>query len=71
MPTHAYDLERQLLAMEQWWSRKGGVHRHLKGLYRQGLVINAWEIPHEGKPRLVYSITEAGVAYLQRMGIPR
>ena len=71
MPTHAYDLERQLLAMGEWWSRKGGVHRHLKGLQAEGLVTSAWEIPVQGKPRLVYTITEAGHAYVQRRGMPR
>jgi DNA-binding PadR family transcriptional regulator len=71
LPTHAYGLERQLLAMGEWWCRKGGVHRHLKGLAQEGLVTSAWEIPREGKPRLVYSITEEGRAYVQRTTIPR
>ena len=38
LPTHPYDLERQLLAMGAWWSRKGGVHKYLKDLQAEGLV---------------------------------
>jgi PadR family transcriptional regulator, regulatory protein PadR len=66
MPTHPYDLERQLLAMGEWWSRKGGVHRHLKGLQADGMVTSAWHFPSAGPARLVYTITEAGIAYLRR-----
>jgi hypothetical protein len=40
LPTHAFDLERQLLAMGAWWSLKGDVHKHLKGLQAEGLVTN-------------------------------
>jgi DNA-binding PadR family transcriptional regulator len=71
MPTHAHDLERQLLAMGQWWCRKGKIHQHLKGLQAEGLVTSAWEIPAQGRPRLVYTITETGRAYMQRRGMPR
>jgi DNA-binding PadR family transcriptional regulator len=69
LPTHAYDLERQLLAMGAWWSHKGGIHQHLKGLQAQGLVTSAWDFPDAGPARLVYTITEEGCAYVQRVGI--
>jgi DNA-binding PadR family transcriptional regulator len=71
LPTHAYDLERQLLAMGAWWCRKGGVHQHLKGLQAQGLVTSGWDLPDAGPARLVYTITEAGNACVQRAGMGR
>jgi DNA-binding PadR family transcriptional regulator len=69
LPTHPYDLERKLLAMGQWWSTHGAVNLRLKRLQAEGLVTNAWETPQYGRARLVYSITEAGVACLHRTGI--
>jgi len=66
--THAYDLERQLLAMSEWWSRKRGVHKHLICLQAEGLVTSAWDFSDAGPARLVYTITEAGMAYVQRTG---
>jgi DNA-binding PadR family transcriptional regulator len=71
LPTHPYDLERQLLAMGQWWSTHGAVNLRLKRLQVDGLVTSAWETPQNSRARLVCSITEAGIAYLQRVGIPR
>jgi DNA-binding PadR family transcriptional regulator len=66
MPTHPYDLERQLSALGYTWSTHGAVIRHLKGLQAAGLVTSAWETPQDGRARLIYTVTEAGVAYLQR-----
>lgn len=71
LPTHPYDLEQQLLVMGQWWSRKGGVHKQLKSLQDEGLVTSTWQTPQNGRARLIYSITEAGIAYFQRVAIPR
>src|SRR5215469_15602891 len=70
LPTYAYDLERHLLAMGQWWSLKGGVHKHLKSLQAEGLVTSTWDFPVAGPARLVYTITEEGMAYVKRISIP-
>jgi DNA-binding PadR family transcriptional regulator len=68
LPTHAYDLERQLAALGHTWSTHGAVNQHLKSLREEGLVTSAWETPQNSRARLIYSITEAGMAYLQRVG---
>jgi DNA-binding PadR family transcriptional regulator len=69
IPTHAADLERQIAEFGYVWSRSGGIHLHLKRLAHEGLVSSAWNVPGNEQPRLIYSITQAGIAYLQRMTI--
>jgi DNA-binding PadR family transcriptional regulator len=69
LPSHPYGLERQLAAQGHTWSTHGAVNQRLKRLQEEGLVTNAWETPQNGRARLIYSITEAGVACLQRIGV--
>ena len=70
IPTHAADLERQLAAFGYVWSRLGGLHSHLKRLAQEGLVSSSRNVPGDEQPRLIYSITEAGLAYLRRVAMP-
>jgi DNA-binding PadR family transcriptional regulator len=67
---------RMIWSVTGWrWERggvgKGGFHQHLKGLQEAGLVTSAWDFPTAGPARLVYTITEAGMAYVQRVGKPQ
>ena len=52
LPSHLYDIERQLAALEYMWSTHGAVIRHLKGLQADGLVTSVWETPQYGCARL-------------------
>jgi DNA-binding PadR family transcriptional regulator len=43
----------------------------MKRLQGDELVTSVWETPQNGRARLIYSITEAGIAYLQRVAGPQ
>jgi DNA-binding PadR family transcriptional regulator len=42
------------------------VYDALKRLEQDGLLTRRWEIQEAGPARVIYTITEAGIAYLQR-----
>jgi PadR family transcriptional regulator, regulatory protein PadR len=69
--THPYDVQRSLSALGYAWNTHGAIIQHLKSLQAEGLVTSDWETPQNGRARMVYSITEAGVAYVQGVGLPR
>ena len=71
LPTNPYDLEQPLAAFGYVWSTSGTVSIRLKRLAEEGLVLRTWETPGNERPRLIYSITEAGMAYLRRAALPR
>lgn len=69
LPTHATDLEQALATFDHVWSKPGSVSHHLRQLAREGLVSRTWDTAGNDRPHLIYSITEAGMAYLRRMTI--
>jgi DNA-binding PadR family transcriptional regulator len=71
MPTTSSDLEQPLATFGYMWSTPGMVGQHLRQLAQDGLVARTWDTSGNDRPRLIYSITEAGLAYLRRVGIPR
>lgn len=67
MPTNPYDLEQPLASFGYVWSKPGSVSTRLKRLAQEGLVSRTWETTGNDRPRLIYSLTDAGMAYLQRV----
>jgi DNA-binding PadR family transcriptional regulator len=51
--------------------RSAPVYDALKRLEQDGLVTRHWEIQEAGPARVIYTITEDGIAYLQRQDLPR
>jgi PadR family transcriptional regulator, regulatory protein PadR len=71
MPTYGHDLRAALPALGfPYYVHSAPVYDVLKRLEQDGLVVRRWEIQNAGPARVVYTITEAGIAYLQRVGIP-
>ncbi len=71
LPTHSYDLERPLAEFGYVWSKPGAVSMRLKRLAQEGLVVGTWETVGNDRPRLIYTVTPAGMVYLQRQGLSR
>jgi PadR family transcriptional regulator PadR len=67
MPTYGHDLRATLPALGfPYFVHSAPVYDALKWLEQHGLVTRRWEIQEAGPARVVYTITEAGIAYLQR-----
>jgi DNA-binding PadR family transcriptional regulator len=72
MPTYGYDLRAPLVALGlPYYANGDAIYRALHALEKDGMVTRRWDIPEAGPARLIYTITEAGVAYLQRVGMLR
>ena len=67
-PAHGYAIAKSINALTEdaLAMRQGTLYPVLNGLERDGLVTGAWEHPEGERPRKLYTITEAGVADLQR-----
>jgi DNA-binding PadR family transcriptional regulator len=71
-PTYGYDLRAALPALGfPFFVRAAPIYDSLKRLEQDGLVTRHWEIQEAGPARVVYTITEDGIAYLQRQYLPR
>ncbi|HEX2171663.1 MAG TPA: poly-beta-hydroxybutyrate-responsive repressor [Dehalococcoidia bacterium] len=62
---YGYQLMQQLVAFGFAALDRGTVYRTLRQLERDGLVSSTWDTGQEGPARRVYSITDAGIAFLQ------
>lgn len=62
---HGYELLQRLVAFGFAALDPGTVYRTLRQLEKDGLVCSAWDTGHEGPARRVYTITDAGVEFLQ------
>ena len=62
---HGYQLLQQLVAFGFAALDPATVYRTLRHLEKDGLVSSVWDTGHEGPARRVYSITDAGTAFLQ------
>ena len=70
-PTYGYDLRTALPALGfPYYVHSAPVYDALKHLEQDGLVTRKWELQEASPARVVYTITEAGIAYLQRVGMP-
>jgi hypothetical protein len=68
MPTYGHELRATLPALGfPYYVHSALVYYALKRLEQDGLVTRRWEIQEAGPARVIYTITEAGVAYLQRV----
>lgn len=71
-PTYGYDLRATLPALGfPYYVHSAPVYDALKRLEQDGLVTRRWEIQEAGPARVIYTITEAGIAYLQRVTLPQ
>ena len=72
MPTYGHDLRAALPALGfPYHVHSAPVYDALKRLEQDGLVTRRWEIQKAGPARVIYTITEDGMVYLQRVDIPR
>ena len=72
MPTYGHDLRAVLPALGfPYFVHAAPVYDALKRLEQDGLVTRRWEIQEAGPARVVYTITEEGVVYLQRVALPQ
>lgn len=67
-PCHGYELakevERRSRVVVQF--NDGTLYPLLHALEAEGLIVSEWSSEHGDRPRRVYSLTEAGVADLER-----
>ena len=70
---HGYGISQKLAALthDVFQVNPGSLFPSLYRLEQDDLVTRAWEIQEAGPARVVYTITEAGIAYLQRFGMPK
>ena len=71
MPSYGYALRAALPSLGfPYYVNSDPIYQALYRLEQDGLVTRRWEIQEAGPARVVYTITDAGVAYLQRVGMP-
>ena len=63
--SHGYELIRRMSAFGFETLDRGSVYRTLRQLEKDGLVISGWDTSKEGPARRLYSLTDAGRAYLE------
>jgi len=63
--SYGYDLMERLGAFGIAAMNPGTFYRVLRQMEREGMVSSAWDTSGQGPARRVYSITEAGEAYLR------
>ena len=62
--SHGYELIRRMSAFGFEALDRGSVYRTLRQLEKDGLVISGWDTSKSGPARRLYSLTDAGRAYL-------
>jgi DNA-binding PadR family transcriptional regulator len=68
VPTYGHELRATLPALGfPYYVHSAPVYYALKRLEQDGLVTRHWEIQEAGPARVIYTITEDGIAYLQRV----
>jgi PadR family transcriptional regulator, regulatory protein PadR len=63
--SYGYDLMQRLAALGVEAPNISTVYRALRQMEEKGMVSSGWEVSGDGPGRRVYSITEAGEAYLE------
>jgi poly-beta-hydroxybutyrate-responsive repressor len=63
--SYGYDLIERMAAFGFTAMNPGSLYRVLRQLERDGKVSSAWDTSGQGPARRMYSITEAGEAYLK------
>jgi PadR family transcriptional regulator, regulatory protein PadR len=62
--SHGYELIRRMASFGFEALDRGSVYRTLRQLERDGLVSSGWDTSKGGPARRLYSLTDAGRAYL-------
>jgi PadR family transcriptional regulator PadR len=62
--SYGYELMERAAAFGFETMNPGTLYRTLRQMEKEGLCVSKWEISEGGPARRVYSITEAGEAYL-------
>jgi PadR family transcriptional regulator, regulatory protein PadR len=62
--SHGYELIQRMTAFGFEALDRGSVYRILRQLEKDGLVSSGWDTSKEGPARRLYSLTDAGRAYL-------
>lgn len=65
LSSYGYDLMKALSGFGFAMLNPGPLYRMLRQMERDGLVRSGWDTSRQGPARRVYSITEAGEAYLR------
>ena len=63
--SYGYDLMERMAAFGFAAMNPGSLYRALRQLEKDGMVSSAWDTSGQGPARRMYSITEAGEAYLK------
>ena len=64
--SYGYDLMKALTRFGFVMMNPGPLYRMLRQMEKDGLVTSSWDTSGQGPARRLYSITEAGEAYLRR-----
>ncbi len=62
--SHGYELIRRMSGFGFEALDRGSVYRILRQLEKDGLVVSGWDTSKDGPARRLYSLTDAGRAYL-------
>ena len=62
--SHGYELIRRMSGFGFETLDRGSVYRTLRQLEKDGLVVSGWDTSNDGPARRLYSLTDAGRAYL-------
>ena len=65
MSSYGYDLMKALTRFGFALMNPGPLYRMLRQMEKEGLVSSSWDTAGQGPARRIYSITEAGEAYLK------
>ncbi len=68
MSSYGYDLMKALTRFGFAMMNPGPLYRMLRQMEKDGLVSSNWDTTRQGPARRIYSITEAGEAYLKLWG---
>ena len=63
--SHGYELIRRMSAFGFETLDRGSVYRTLRQLEKDGLVVSGWDTSKDGPARRLYTLTDAGRAYLE------
>jgi poly-beta-hydroxybutyrate-responsive repressor len=66
--SYGYDLMKALSTFGFIMLNPGPLYRVLRQMEKEGLVSSSWDTSGQGPARRLYSITEAGQAYLKMWG---
>jgi PadR family transcriptional regulator len=68
LSSYGYDLMKALSSFGFAMMNPGPLYRMLRQMEKDGLVRSSWDTSGQGPARRIYSITEAGEAYLKMWG---